>query len=328
MVIKNYLIAFCFLLSVTSVSSQTTYNKFIVDGAAWVVSENFCAGFGGPCDAGNPGGDMIYANTYYFKLAGDSLIDSTYYARLFVSVCANSCFGCGPPNGPDFYPGCGPYELAALLYEDTINRKVFVHNSYSQSCWNHYDSLFIDFSLAAGDSENLVYNFDYCDTNAFIVDSINNTGFQSYPVKTWFIQNTKNVGQGADFQLFEGIGYSWGFSLMYDGGDGTTSYGRQLIKYCPAGDNSCNSPWRRPNAIAEIPLWNNTIIIKPNPASDLVTINSSDAIVNRVEILDINGKTVGSFNSTQLNVSSLSPAMYFLQIHTNMGISYKRFVKI
>jgi hypothetical protein len=331
---KGYLILLCQFLLFSAISAQSSYNKFVIDGVSWVISESYCTYYGGPCDAGNPSEGWIYTNTYYYKLEGDSLIDSVHYAKLFESFCANSCFNCGPPNGPPFYAGCNPYQLVALLTEDTINRKVFSRSINSSGCWNHYDSIFMDFSLVVGDSENLVYNMDWvnlCDTNKFIIDSTNYTGFQSYPVKTWYIRNTINPDAGwgtlPDIQLYEGIGYSYGFSLLYNPGDGTTTYARQLINYCEAGDNSCTSPY---NSIGETPTGEITVSVIPNPASDFLIVKSANAQINKVEIIDINGRTMlmSSSSTYELNITSLAPDMYFLLIRTNAGVAYKRFIKI
>ena len=71
------------------------------------------------------------------------------------------------------------------------------------------------------------------------------------------------------------------------------------------------------------------IIFYPNPAGDKIFIKTP---INKLSILitDINGRTVISHenpNSNEIDVSSLKPGMYFLNIQSSEGNITKKFIK-
>jgi len=68
------------------------------------------------------------------------------------------------------------------------------------------------------------------------------------------------------------------------------------------------------------------IAIYPNPTSQTFSLNTE---IKKVSIYDLTGKLVKQFNSesnTNYDVSELSPAMYFVRIETDQGISTQRLV--
>lgn len=73
--------------------------------------------------------------------------------------------------------------------------------------------------------------------------------------------------------------------------------------------------------------------VYPNPTNDLVTVSNNGSIqINKVSILDINGRTVKSLNyngvtETQINVAELNAGIYFMNIDTNEGIATKKVIK-
>ncbi len=70
--------------------------------------------------------------------------------------------------------------------------------------------------------------------------------------------------------------------------------------------------------------------IYPNPANDKITISKNN--INHISIFDIHSKEVISIdgnqkeNSINVNVSSLSKGIYFVQIKTNNGVINKKIV--
>ena len=71
----------------------------------------------------------------------------------------------------------------------------------------------------------------------------------------------------------------------------------------------------------------------PNPASDVVTISSSNnTLFNEITITDLNGRIVknnkvNNVSETVLNVSDLNAGIYFLNITSNAGKVLKKFLK-
>ena len=64
-------------------------------------------------------------------------------------------------------------------------------------------------------------------------------------------------------------------------------------------------------------------------AEDILQIESGELQINKVEILDLSGKTIYKFNYpiNQINVSALLQGVYFVKIETNNGIVTREFVK-
>ena len=69
-------------------------------------------------------------------------------------------------------------------------------------------------------------------------------------------------------------------------------------------------------------------VIFPNPANNVLNINSS-ANINRVEIFNMMGQMVGSYNAndvnTQINTSSFANGVYTVKIETENGTSTQKF---
>jgi len=71
-----------------------------------------------------------------------------------------------------------------------------------------------------------------------------------------------------------------------------------------------------------------SISVFPNPSSSQLNISASEQI-EKINIMDLTGKTIKTIvqpNKT-IDVSSLTKGMYFLQVHTEKGITSKRFIK-
>ncbi|MGJ8683858.1 MAG: T9SS type A sorting domain-containing protein [Nonlabens sp.] len=76
----------------------------------------------------------------------------------------------------------------------------------------------------------------------------------------------------------------------------------------------------------------NTFRIYPNPANDIITINSDNHTIKNLSITDMNGREVMNTNvddklSTQLDVTNLSSGLYLMSISSDQGNVTKRFVK-
>lgn len=76
----------------------------------------------------------------------------------------------------------------------------------------------------------------------------------------------------------------------------------------------------------------NNFVIYPNPANDIVVVNSSNYTFNNIAVVDLNGRVVKevSYDNTSqanLDVASLSAGVYFLNISSNEGIVNKKIIK-
>jgi hypothetical protein len=71
--------------------------------------------------------------------------------------------------------------------------------------------------------------------------------------------------------------------------------------------------------------------VYPNPATDIVSINSNDIVIDSVELTDINGRTVKSVKSigsteSQISISDLAQGIYMIKITSDKGIATKKLV--
>ena len=68
-----------------------------------------------------------------------------------------------------------------------------------------------------------------------------------------------------------------------------------------------------------------SVSIYPNPVNDMLNIAAQE--LRRVDILDMNGRTVMSGTDTQVNVSTLAAGMYIARVTTETGVTLKKVVK-
>ena len=93
-----------------------------------------------------------------------------------------------------------------------------------------------------------------------------------------------------------------------------------------------------PSQEIRIKLGNNTpnnnqvsdkdIVVYPNPSSQYVNIASSNGVqVNKSKIISLTGQLLETSVKTNMDISSLTPGFYFIQLETNKGIITKKFEK-
>jgi hypothetical protein len=74
--------------------------------------------------------------------------------------------------------------------------------------------------------------------------------------------------------------------------------------------------------------YENETRIYPNPANNVLNINANSNI-NRVEVYNMMGQMVGSYNvndmNTQINTTSFANGIYTVKINTENGTSTKKF---
>jgi|GEM_PF-494200 len=76
----------------------------------------------------------------------------------------------------------------------------------------------------------------------------------------------------------------------------------------------------------------NNFVIYPNPANDMIAINSSNYTFNNVAIVDLNGRVikVASFDNVSeasLDIAALASGVYFMNITSNEGMVNKKIIK-
>jgi len=74
---------------------------------------------------------------------------------------------------------------------------------------------------------------------------------------------------------------------------------------------------------------NNNIFVYPNPVQNILTIRNEGLIIKGIKIIDLTGRVISEIESSQtrINVSSLSNGIYVLEVRTNEGVGFNRFIK-
>jgi CotH kinase protein/Lamin Tail Domain/Secretion system C-terminal sorting domain len=77
-------------------------------------------------------------------------------------------------------------------------------------------------------------------------------------------------------------------------------------------------------------IENSRILIYPNPATNLVSINSS-VLIDKFEIIDMYGKTlitdIVNSNQVSTDISSFSNGIYLIKIYTELGVKTEKLIK-
>lgn len=82
------------------------------------------------------------------------------------------------------------------------------------------------------------------------------------------------------------------------------------------------------NAPNNNPVADKDIVIYPNPSSQYINVASSNGVqVNKSKIISLTGQLLESSVKTNMDISSLTPGFYFIQLETNKGIITKKFEK-
>ena len=63
--------------------------------------------------------------------------------------------------------------------------------------------------------------------------------------------------------------------------------------------------------------------IFPNPAKDIVTVNS-DSEIHQIDVIDLQGKVLSSYASNTVSVADLAQGTYLLRIITDNGASIRK----
>jgi hypothetical protein len=83
---------------------------------------------------------------------------------------------------------------------------------------------------------------------------------------------------------------------------------------------------------AAVQLSKEDIVVYPNPASGIITINSGKAEMSGISITDVHGRYVRTVpmrmqHSVSVNIASLRAGIYFINIKTTTGVVTKKLVK-
>ncbi len=91
------------------------------------------------------------------------------------------------------------------------------------------------------------------------------------------------------------------------------------------GNHTIDVSFKATTGISEVSA--NAISIYPNPTDGKLFIESGDLHMEKVEVLDITGRTVLTSHETEINISHLSAGTYFVKLKTDKGGVVKKVIK-
>ena len=132
------------------------------------------------------------------------------------------------------------------------------------------------------------------------------------------IDDTLNLGTGFSGEVKKIV--ALGDTAIYVAG-GVTSYNGKDIK------RLVRISTKKISGVGILENKNSVISVYPNPTSNFVYLSSNQA--SRIIVLDVNGKEVLNFNtnSSQIDLSSLTQGIYFLQVLNNEEIKTAKIIK-
>lgn len=243
---------------------------------------------------------------YSIEISGDTLIDSLVYHKLstpFLEEISSS--DCGSSGSPGF---------RGFIREDTVTRKVY----YNPSGQNEY--LLYDFNLEVGDTlEGWLASFNMPNT----VQQIDSVLVGNNYRKRWRINDCYSI------DIIEGIGCTFGLiketvPCISD----LPSYGLTCFKQ--EGETLYPNTTTDCELITGIETHQLNNLLYPNPATNTLTLNT-DLKNAQLKVLNAQGQLVyqsAIINSqSAIDVSQLSPGIYFLSISDGTQVVSKKFVK-
>ena len=303
-------VVFAFILISNQSTGQINYFNYLDSTSRWNI---YMTGgyFSMPCN------DFIIVYSYidhYFS--GDTLLGNTWYYKLYSfrkdsSVCS-STLATTVGTATQFTAG---------IREDSLKR-FYVNQGFGET-------LLWDFNISVGDTVNITCPVGSIDT--FMLGMLPRKIFCCNCFQRSFI--------------LEGIGATTSFlspyfcSLMFEGSSKLVSYRKQNDLIILDSLHQCTYVQSAFDLSGyEFPR----ITISPNPATNEITVQSSQFKIESVEVYDVVGKkcqslVVSSQLSAQqlttdyepltLDISQLAPGLYFVKMKTKEGARAAKFVK-
>jgi hypothetical protein len=303
------------------------YQPFIVEGAHWTVTDSRCDG----CNFGLNYPQGIF--TLWFKLQDDTLINNITYKKLWESLSGTIYITSNTP-----VPYCNEWAVEGYVREDTALRKVFIIGNLSGDCGmvSHVDTPFIDFSLGIGDTSRAhmtnpsagLISGNICRDSAFLVDSVDSSGFQTWTRRTVHLIPASNINT-KPYYIYEGIGPSYGLIGGPKGGN-NTAYSSSLVSYCVGPDSLCGRGANCGNATG---IAGNSftppVLVYPNPSTGAVFIEANEPL-QQVEIFDMSGRRLMIQTPDKpgitIQAAQLPAGIYFCRMKLDNQITVQKIV--
>jgi hypothetical protein len=285
--IKNYILFFCFLISITVKAQTSIYHPFPEYGAVWNQIESW---FDGTCDG---------TSNYSIFFGSDTTIGANVYHKLKKSGYEYSTT-CG--GGGYFY-----YDSIALIRQDIASKKVYYYCA-------GVDSILYDFNLQIGDTLNATkvhWGYYIPDVVVSSIDSV--VVFGNYRKRFNFNSNL-GFNSCPDTSIIEGIGSTAGLFTIPSNCFESYAW---LTCFSQVSDTSAMC-----TIISKVENIDNKqmqVLIYPNPIQSNTTLVCNFTLKNtELKIWDSFGRNIinRKINNSlyPLDFEFLSQGIYFYQV--------------
>jgi hypothetical protein len=297
---KIVLFLLLFILGFSLVRAQV--RPIVVDWKLWTTVDDYYY---------NIYGEPYTPETYFVKFEGDTVIVGLNYLKIMKSIDVDTI----------------DFTCVGYARQTSDSKKVFFRNLESA------EGCVYDFSVSQGDTITDLYNplreYLFYDDFDVVVDSvyfvnINDSSYRALDIMRIGYPDSKETiieGIGSECGILE-VGHAfsgvigWSLSLLCYWENDELCYHTDSYDFCFYDD------------LSVVNLENaEDINIFPNPTKDILNITSENIIV-KVEIIDVNGRMLFSKKTTVLSLRELKlkSGVYFLQITTNNSMLFKKII--
>jgi hypothetical protein len=259
----------------------------------------------------------------------DSIIQGNTYHRIY----ASSSWSCNPPCSSP----CTSLPMGGYYIREDSAKRIWMYDISSMS-----DTLLYDFNLSIGDTINTIL---VTPGDIFVVQALDSIFIGSNYRNIYYYSSTYGSDTCTHF-LIEGIGsgaglfselcgscFEHGYRLLCYKQDNQTLY-YPSNAFCSTDTSiDCNFTVSISESIRE----SKSVILFPNPATNELRIQSrilgTELRIERIEIYDVMGKkrltpalSKGE-GAASIDVSTLTPGMYFVRVKIEKGIVTEKFIK-
>ncbi|MES2515658.1 MAG: T9SS type A sorting domain-containing protein [Bacteroidota bacterium] len=261
---------------------------------------------------------------YVVKYQNDNILSKTYY---------------GLGYGPWYFNGFDEDEYSSIIYS--------ISNDYVNNMGGYYHyTTKINSTFTAGNSIQYLSNFGFTTANfstiirgkihalygnKYVFDLYGGP-FLSNPLTATPVDSSLSAAcKTSNSFTFSSLAvdsfstnYPWTFQII----NNITTYSSLTPSVTAITNFSVNNNYCLVTETRELKKESDRFSVYPNPASEELKVSvPNNQTIDRIDIIDITGKTVLSDDQETIDVSDLKPGLYFIKVVTDQNEYKQKFIK-